>query len=487
MEASVPRWYRSNLRRRGLRQMKTGAAQPDPASWFVPFQDHPVPMPTDQGDRVNQAANLAQDVASDIDAVLITHYPDAETLDTLRPGNTDLQAALAVNRAVAQEMLDAGVEILVQRADRAAFRRWMSGRDDTPQNRRAWIDQGRMLRGPAALEALGVTAPPPAVQEAFGKAPGPIADRLLDAFGDEDSDEFDGMVQAIMAAGRTEILDLAVRKCSERDGDEAGDDLNWVLLVAAEGAAIGPSGWAELVALPVALPAGEVPDGEALGASLIASGAMADTEEWRLLPGWRSPDALAGLSFGAVRRVLLDLVDGKPPRDLPPGDTDELARRGFGVLLGLRIDWAIPVWDDIEAAGGLPEEPGDDATETPEEAHRAGLFDQWRGRVFQEGQGCVPLDLIAFSQVANEIAAFLAEAGEQTGGLEEIREFVAECRRKAGGDEVACHPHVEGDALELSVFNQAGDTLDTLTIPAHRLPAPAAEMFPLIGAFVRLV
>jgi hypothetical protein len=43
--------------------------------------------------------------------------------------------------------------------------------------------------------------------------------------------------------------------------------------------------------------------------------------------------------FG-LRRVLLDMVDGKAPRDLPPGDTDELARRGFGVLVGLRIDWA---------------------------------------------------------------------------------------------------------------------------------------------------
>jgi hypothetical protein len=120
--------------------------------------------------------------------------------------------------------------------------------------------------------------------------------------------------------------------------------LNWVLLVAAEGAAIGPSGWTELVALAVALPAGDVPDGEVLGRGLIESGALPDSEELRLLPGWRSPDALAELSFGAVRRVLRDMADGKPPRDLPPGDTDELARRGFGVLLGLRIDWAIPVW-----------------------------------------------------------------------------------------------------------------------------------------------
>ena len=73
-----------------------------------------MPKSTDQDERVNQAAYLARDIAPDIDVVLITHYPDVETLDTVRPGDTDLQIALAVNRAVALEMLDAGVEVLYQ-------------------------------------------------------------------------------------------------------------------------------------------------------------------------------------------------------------------------------------------------------------------------------------------------------------------------------------------------------------------------------------
>jgi hypothetical protein len=337
------------------------------------------------------------------------------------------------------------------------------------------------------LEVLGLKASTPPPRQTFGKAPGPIADQLLEAFGDEDTGNFDVLVQDLMAVGRTDALDLAVRKLWEREGDEAGNNLNWGLLVAAEGAAIGPSAWAELVALVVALPAGDVPDGAELGQGLIECGALTDSEELRLLPGWRSPDALAELSFGAVRRVLLDLVDGKPPRDLPPGDTDDLARRGFGVLLGLRIDWAIPVWEEIAAAGGLPEEPDEDGTETPEEARRAALFDRWRGRVFQESQGCVPLGVVAFSQVANEIADFLEEAGEQTGGLEEIREFVAACRRTAGDEEVVCHPQIISGALELSFYTEAGQLLDSLTMPASRLPTRAEEMAPLIGAFVRLV
>jgi hypothetical protein len=443
--------------------------------------------PDRQDDLVIQALDLARDVAPDLSVVLITHYPDADTLDILRPSKTDLQITIAANRAVAAEMAQAGVEVLVQRADRAAFRRWMSDREDTPVNRRAWIDRSRLLRGSAALEALGLDAPAAPPPQTFGKAPGPAADRLLDAYADEDSDAFDILVQALMAAGRTDILDLAVRKLGERQGDDAGDELNWVLLVAAEGATVGPSGWAELVALPVALSAGALPDGEVLGQGFAASGGLTPDEEIRLLPGWRSPDALAGLSFGAVRRVLLDLVDGKAPRDLPPGDTDDLARRGFGVLLGLRIDWAIPVWEEIAAAGGLPEDPDGDAEETPDEARRTALFERWRGAVFQESQGCVPLALVAFCQVAAEIADFLAEAGEQTEGLEEIREFVTAGRREAGGGEVVCRPEVNGDALELSLYTEDGRFLDSLTMPASRLPARAEQMHQLLGVFVRLV
>jgi hypothetical protein len=452
------------------------------------FRTSPVPQPSHhQAAIIAQAIDLARDVAPDLAGVLLTHYRDADTLDTLRPGETDLPTVTAVNRAVAAEMLDAGVEILVQIADRAAFRRFMADRDDTPANRHAWIDRGRLLRGAAALEVLGLSAASAAPRYSFGKAPGPAADRLLDAYGDEESDEFDGLVQALMTAGRIDILDLAVRKLGEREGDEAADELNWVLLVAAEGASLGPSGWAELVTLPVALSAGAVPDAEALGQGLLDSGALPPTDELRLLPGWRSPEALADLSFGAVRRVLLDLVDGKPPQDLPPGDTDDLARRGFGVLLGLRIDWAIPVWDAIAAAGGLPEPPGEDEAETPEEARRAALFDQWRGTVFQNSQGCVPLAVIAFSDTAAEIADFLAEAGEQTAGLEEIREFVATGRREAGGEDVVCRPEVIGDGLELSLYTARGRFLDSVTLPASRLPARPEQMPQLLDAFVRVV
>jgi hypothetical protein len=433
-----------------------------------------------------KAAYLARDIAPDIDVVLLTHYPDADTLDVFRPGETDLESTRAVNRAVAEEMLAGGVEVLVQRADRGAFRRYMSERDDTPENRRGWIDRGRLLRGAAALEVLGVKAVA-APRPVFGAAPGPVAGRLLEAYGNEDSAEFDGLVQALMAAGRTDVLDLAVRKLSEQDGDEAGDDLNWVFLVAAEGATVGPSGWAELVALVVALPAGAVPDGEAVAHGLVACGALPETDEVVLLPGWRSPEAVEGLSFGAVRRVLLDLVEGRAPRDLPPGDTDDLALRGFGLLIGLRIDWAIPVWEQIEAAGGLGDAMTDEAGDSAADAGRAALFNTWRGEVFAQYPGCVVVDLVAFSEVAEEVSDFLAEAGEQTGALEEIRDFVAVCRREAAGEEVVCAVRVADDGVELSVFTEGGRLLDNVAISGDRLPVPAGEMEAVIGSFVRVV
>jgi hypothetical protein len=436
---------------------------------------------------VAEAVELARDTAPDLSQILLTHYQDADTLDLLRPGNTDLDLTRAINRAVAAEFLAAGVEVAVQRADKASFRRWMADREDTLENRRAWIDRTRLLRGEAAMKILGIKGigtPPPPI---FGKIPGPIADRLLASYEDDESPEFDELVQALLRAERIDILDLAIRKIRELQGDDAADELKWVFLVAAEGAELGPSGWMELVALPVALAAGPSPDGEELGHGLVASGAVDPNVEVHLLQGWRSADALAGLSYGAIRSVLMALADGREPPDLPPGDTDDLAKNGFGVLIGRRIDWTIPVWETIAADGGLPEPPEEDADETPDEARRSALFDRWREKVFEDSKGCVPLELVPFSEVTGEISEFLIDAGDQTRGLNDIRDFVAMCRNEAGGEDVVCRPEVIGNDLELSLYTVGGRFLDSLTMLANRLPAKAHEMPRLIASFVDLV
>ena len=316
--------------------------------------------------------------------------PDADTLDTLRPGETDLATTIAVNRAVAAEMAAEGVEIFVQIADRGAFRRWMQDRENTPEIRRGWVDRGRVLRGAAAHKLLGIAPPVAPPRPTYGKPPGPIADRLLALLEADDGEAIDALTQGLLEAGRSDVLDLAIRKIGQRHGDDAAEELEGDLLAAAERGRtrplrLGRAGGAARGAAAAA----DAGRARRWARAWSAPASWPDTVEVRFLPGWRSPEALEALSPGALRRVLLDLLAGAEPRDLPPGDTDDLARRGFGLLLGLQIDWAIPTWETIAAADGLPggaEEAEEEDSETPEEARRSALFDGWRGAVFEASE-----------------------------------------------------------------------------------------------------
>lgn len=438
---------------------------------------------TDQADAVERATALAREIAPDLGAILFTHYPDADTLDTLRPGGADLGTVIATNRAAAAELAAAGVQVFVQVADRAAFRRWMDSQGDGQEARLAWRDRDRLLRGTAALEALGVDpglARPRAAPRKSGASP---ADRLVRAFA-EDGADFDDLVLALIEEGRDGVLQVAERKLRERYGDDAADDFAAALLALAEAAEMGPAGWAELVALPVALPTGALPDAASLGASLIASGVPAETLELRFLPEWRSPQRLGALAPTALRRVLLDMLAGREPADLPPALPGSLSEDGFGVLLALQIDWAIPLWEDIQI-NGLPETPEEEAeTLTPEEQERQALFDRWRAAVFDASGGSVPLALVHASEVEAEIAGFLEEAGEQTADIEEIRDFVAMARQEAGEEEVVCRLARAGDGLEIALYTRQGRFLDSITLSAEQLPASPEEMPRLIAAFV---
>lgn len=439
----------------------------------------------DQG-LVEDAAWLAREVAEDLSSVLLTLYPDAETLDTLRPGETDLATANAVTRAVAAVMAEEGVDIFVQRADRGAFRRALAGRAETPELRRAWVDRERLLRGADAWRALGLPAPPAAPAPEFPAAPGPVAEDLLVVYADRENGEFEGLVNDLLQCGRGDVLDLALRKMEDRHSAENAADLRADLLAIAGGAELGPSGWAELIALPVAL-SSTAPDASAIAEGLIASGGLAPSEQLRLLPGWRSPTDIEALSPLAMRRILTDLAEGREPRDLPPGDTDDLVRSGFGVLVGLRIDWNLAIWDEIAAAGGLPEEEEPEAEETPESRAQAKAIEAWRARVAAETGGSVPLDLVPLAETDDVIATFLDEAAGQVPGLDRIRDFLTEAEDQAEGAEVVCHPAITGEGLELAAYTVAGRPLSVLALQATDLPAPPEAMLGLIGGWVRLV
>ena len=432
---------------------------------------------------IEQAITLARGAAPDLTSVLITHYPDLETLDTFRPGETTLDTVAAMNRTVATELAAAGVRVFVQLADRASLRRWLTGRPDTQENRWAWRDRSHLLRGAAALKMLGADPALARSRPKLGAAPGPLADCLLATFADDGGSEFEDLVHDLLAAGRSNVLDLALRKAADRLGEEAVDDLLGAMMVVAEGAEMGPSGLAGLVALPVALPPSNVPDAAVLRDSLLDEGVLPATVDIRFLPGWRSPETLDGLDPAAVRRVLIDMVAGAEPNDLPPADADDLARKGFGFLLGLQVDWSIPLWDEV-AANGPPLEPEEDE-ETPEDAAQAAAFDRWRSAAF-EAAGCVVLDLVPLSEVAGEIDDFLADAGQQVDGLEEIRAFVAAARREAPDEAVVCRPEIIADGLELSLYTQSGRFLSSMAAYANNLSITPEEILLVVGSLVPL-
>jgi len=434
-----------------------------------------------------QAAERARELAPDLASVLITHYPDAETLDTFRPGAGNLAAALASARAAALAFAEEGVEVLVQRADRAAFRRWMDARPDTPENRSAWRDRSGLLRGAEAFAALGLDPQRlrPARRAEGGKSALSPADRLVRAFGGDDDRAFREIADSLVAEGREGVLALGLRKAAERYGEEAAEDLRAELLQVAEGADAGPSGWTELVALPVALPPGGLPDAAGLGESLAASGVLPETVELRFLPDWRSAADFETLEPVPLRKALLRLLAGEEAGILPPARPSLLAEQGFGVLLGLRIDWGTPLWEDI-AANGLPAVPEGEEETAEEEAYRTG-FDRWRMAVAEAVEGCVPLALVGPSEVADEIDDFLGESGLDTGGIEEIREFVETARREVPDEEVVCRPEVVGEGMELTLYTRQGRFLDSLVLSREQIPVPPEEMPRLLEGFVPLV
>ncbi|MCQ4159256.1 hypothetical protein NON00_04880 [Roseomonas sp. GC11] len=431
-----------------------------------------------------EAEALARTLAPELRSVVLTHYPDAETLDLLRPGEAaSLAERQAANRAVAAEMLRQGVAVLVQQPDRAAARRWL---DAHPGGGRAWRDREALRQGPEALRLLGLD-PAKAPAPRADKGSGTPAERLMRLFAGEDRLAFETLAETLIQQGRDGVLDQAVRKVAQRYGEEAADDLAQDLLTLAEAAPAGPSGWAGLVALPVALSPGALPDPLALVEGLLASGALSEGVALHLLPEWRAPEAIAELTPVQARQVLLEMLAGQPPAALPPAEAAVLGQGSFAVLIGLQLDWDVPLWEEI-AVSGLPEPPAEDAPATPEEEARAEAFDRWRSLAYQAQGGCVPLALVPLSETAAEIADFLEEADEQGGGaLREIRDFIEVAREEARGEDVLCLPRATAEELHLTLYTRAGRLLDETRLEAERLPVPPAEMPALLEEFVALV
>ncbi len=293
-----------------------------------------------------------------------------------------------------------------------------------------------------------------------GAGGGTPADRLTRAWLDEDHDAFGDLAEELIAGGRDGVLAAAVRKLSERYEDDDVEDFADDLAGVAE-AAEGQRGFgfASLLLLPVAAGDAPPPDPAPLARGLAASGTFPPGAEAVFAAGWRRAEAVLALSPCAIRRVLLDVADGRPPADLPAAaPTGDGPEGEILVLTGALVF----VTEPSEVDPDLDPEALDAAEEAGERG-RMDAFERWRASLGPEATGGARvLTLCAPSALAHEIEAFLDGAELDGGGvaLDEIRDFVETAKREAGGDQVVARLAVRDGGVELAVLTRSGRELD---------------------------
>ncbi len=65
--------------------------------------------------------------------------------------------------------------------------------------------------------------------------------------------------------------------------------------------------------------------------------------------------------------------------------------------------------------------------------------------------------------------------------------FVAGARREAADEDVVCRPEVIGGRPELSLYTPGGRFVESMNLPADRIPVRAEEMRRLIESIVQMV
>jgi hypothetical protein len=286
---------------------------------------------------------------------------------------------------------------------------------------------------------------------------GTPADRLVRAWLDEDFDTLEDVAEELIAGGRDGVLLAARRKLAERDDDDAADEFTAALTEMAE-IAEGQEGFdfAELVLLPV-VTTGLPPDPALLANGLAASGCFPAEAEVAFAEGWRSAEIIRTLPPSFVRRVLLDIANGRAPADLPPSDTADMAEGGIVVLVGAVVMRTEPPQDNPDAG---PEALA--AADAAQESERARAFDHWRESLDPAAiGGALVLPFCSPSQLMDEIAALLEGADAEEPALEEIVDFIGTAREEAGGEEVVARIAPREGGLELTVLTRSGRELDS--------------------------
>lgn len=301
------------------------------------------------------------------------------------------------------------------------------------------------------------TRPPSPRRSAEGKSgSGTPADRMLRAWHDREDETFAEQAEALIAEGRDGVLSTALRKLGERYEEEEVDEFARALTELAEVTEAGADfDMAQLLLLPV-VTTGTLPDPAPLAAGLTASGTLPEEAETVFLADWREAEAIGTLSPVALRRVLLDVVAGRPPADLPPMETARVAVGTVAVLVGAAIFRAPPAAEDpdaeLESLDLLEEEAGTASIEA---------FTTWRDSLTPEQTGgAMVLPPCAPSELEDDLLALLDEA-EGAQGIEEILDFIEAAREEAGSEAIAARLAEHDDGLQITVLTEAGRVLDS--------------------------
>lgn len=291
-----------------------------------------------------------------------------------------------------------------------------------------------------------------------GSGLGTPADRLIRAWLDEEYDVFEDLAEEFIAGGRDGVLAAAERKLAERYEADAVEDFAGNLMEMAE-AAEEQQGFdfASLVLLPVVTDGGLPPDLARLAAGLAGSGAFPPEAEFAFATEWRTAQAVRALSPCAVRRVLLDVVGGRPPADLPCSPF-ESGEGEVAVLIGaLVFRTAMPEDDPALDPEML------DAAEETRDRERMDAFRRWRASLGPDDTaGAHILPYCTASFLRDEIEDFLN--GVEPDGdtvLDEIRDFVETARQEAGGEDVVARLTAREGGVELAVSTRSGRELDS--------------------------
>jgi hypothetical protein len=293
--------------------------------------------------------------------------------------------------------------------------------------------------------------------ERKGPGSGTPADRLVRAWLDEDYDTFEDLAEELIAGGRDGVLLAARRKLSEKYEDDEVEEFAAALTEMAEAArSQDPFDVAELVLLPV-VTAGSLPDPALFTSSLANSGAFPPEAKVAFAEGWRSAETVNSRAPAALRRVLLDIANGRPPADLPPLQSGVVTEGGIVVLVGIVAFEAKPPEDDPDADAEVLA-----AADEARESERSGAFDRWRASLDPEAiKGALILPFCLPSQLMDEIRALLEGADAEDPTLDEIIDFIGTARDEAGGEEVVARLATREGGVELTVLTRSGRELDS--------------------------